>query len=128
MNTDDKAIEIIQNSLSGEWRATQPEDPAVPGYTATFKQFQANAIVAAVNAAAEQAGLEGGAYACNFGPSGALLGDNPNAPRNVVIPSTLALDEKFQEQLSGMDMRQTVTGLMSQQLRHAATSQGLPAR
>jgi hypothetical protein len=125
MNTHQNVIDKIASAIGGEWQSTGTDAP-VQGYQAHFPQFKANAVVGVINAAAEQAGARERAFSSGLGAVSAMLGDDPQAPRGVVIPKALAENRGFQAQLTE-EMQQTVSGVISAQLAHRAT-QGLHGR
>lgn len=125
MKNNDKLTHQLHDAIGGEWKPTQADAP-LQGYTASFPKFRSDAIVGVVNAAAEQAGAKERAVSFSSGEASDRLGNNPQAPRDVVVPQALAENREFQEQLTD-DMRQTITNAVSQQLSYGA-SQGLHSR
>lgn len=125
MSKQEELTGLLHEAIGGEWKPTQG-DALVKGFSATFPKFRSDAIVGVVNAAADMAGVEERAVAFGTGEASARMGDNPQAPREVVVPESLAANPAFREQLNA-GMRQTITAAVSQQLSHGA-AQGLHAR
>lgn len=125
MSKQEALTERLHDAIGGEWSHTQGDAP-LQGFSANFPKFRSDAIVGVVNAAADMAGAKERAVAFSTGEASERMGDNPQAPREVVVPEALASNAAFQEQLTA-DMRQTITAAVSQQLSHGA-ARGLHAR
>lgn len=118
MAKEQKLEQQLKEAIGGEWKPTKADAP-IRGYTANFPKFRSDAIVGVINDAANRAGLDEQAVAFSSGAGSDMLGQTPNAPRDVVIPRDLAEDKGFQKQLNA-DLRQTINAVVSQQLSYAA--------
>lgn len=118
MSKNIKLENQLHTAIGGEWKPTGAETP-IHGYVANFPKFRSDAIVGVINDAAIRAGINGQALSLRSGMGSELLGNTPDAPRDVVIPRELAEHKGFRSQLTG-EMKQTITHVVSQQLSYAA--------
>ena len=125
MTDNNKMTEQLEEAIGGAWTPTT-EESAVQGFSAHFPKFRSDAIVGVINAAAEHCDAKERAVAFSSGAASDRMGNDPSAPREVIIPKGLAENSRCQEALTS-DMKQTITNVVSQQLSHGA-SQGLHSR
>lgn len=107
-------ISLLWEAIGGEWEVTGKNAP-IDGFTAVFPRFHVDAIVAVVNAAAEQSEARSRAIALadmEHAPQ------DPNSPRRVYIPRELVGNKHFQHELEA-GMKSTIAGALSQQLSHS---------
>lgn len=115
MTNSNPLSEKLAQTIGGEWQTTNTVSHPVQGLVATFPQFRSNAIVGVLNKLAVAADAEEKVVALASSPSARMLGDDPYAPRDVVVPKELADNPRFRDALNE-NVKQAISTEVSHQL------------
>lgn len=112
----------LSATIGGDWKATG-ESAALEGVAAEFPKFRSQAITSVLNGIAEDLGQDAQVVAMRTRASNLFAPQDPNSPREVIVPTKLAEDKAFAEALDA-SVRAEVTAQTSRLLSNAA-QQGL---
>lgn len=108
----------LSTVIGGDWKQSAGSS-GIDGVAAAFPQFRSQAIVGVLNDISGQIGARTQAVAVKP-PSARYFSDqDPNAPRQVIVPSKLAAHEGFAEALDAR-VKQAINEQTSRLLSHSA--------
>lgn len=108
----------LSATIGGDWKATG-ERAALEGVCAEFPQFRSEAITSVLNGIAEDIGSDARVVSMRSRAANLFAPGDPNAPRDVIIPSKLAEDKAFAKALDE-SLRAEVITQTSRLLSNAA--------
>ncbi|MCH2546686.1 MAG: hypothetical protein MK052_03625 [Alphaproteobacteria bacterium] len=103
----DPLIACLEKVSKQDWQASEID--GTPVYTAQTQRFYADVITGAINEMAESAGAKGKAYSQPTGNSERILGNDPQAPRQVVVPRSLIENAELQAEMEKHDTTRTAS-------------------